>query len=183
MPSVGVPGSCISAPPLCPHPSPTGPLTGCCTAHPTRPLLPLTYPLDLDSKDAHIHISHPDLAHKLKPTVPRACWTHPSGYPIGNRPFPVSVPKFSFPLPACQLFLQGPPAQGGPSIQLPQQGHEDHPGLLLLILSSPTSLPLSLPGLDHWHLLPGQRQHSLPDGPCLHWNLSSLSSRGFFPKT
>ena len=39
---------------------------------------------------------------------------------------------------------------------------------------------LSLPGLDHWHLLPGQQQHSFPDGPRLDWNLSPHCHPGFF---
>ena len=106
--SVGVSGSCISAQPLCAHPSPTGPSQACCTAHPTCSLLPRIHPLDLDSKDAHIRISHPDLSHRHKPTIPRACWTHSLATPLATDTFTCQHQSSHFPCLPVNSFSRVP---------------------------------------------------------------------------
>lgn len=180
VPSVGVPDRGTSAQPLRAHPSPTGPLTGLLHHSPnTFPLA--SYPPPRPRLQGYPHrISHPDLSHKLKPTIPRACWTHPSGYPTGTDTFTCEHQSSHFPCLPVNSFSRVPQLRADCPSSCPSQDVRTTLDYSFSLFISHLSPSLSLPGLGHWHLLSGQQQHSFPDGPRLHWNLSPHCNPGVF---
>lgn len=160
---------------------PPGPLTGCCTAHPTRPLLPLTYPLDLDSRmPTSIFLT------LTSPTNSNPQFREPAGHihlaiPLATDPFRCQYQVLVS--PACLSALSpGSPSSGRTIHPTAQQGSRGPPW---------TTPPHSFishvsPSVPPWTgpLASVARTTAtlLPDGPCLHWNLSPRCHPGvFFP--